>query len=82
MCDFFSGKTFEVQISNRSENTTSYASGTSYIKDEVLNIIFTMRDQGATFRVIAAYLNEQGIPTFSGNGEWHAQSIHRLSKKD
>ena len=60
--------------------TTSYASGTHYTKDDILSTINTMRDQGATFAVIADYLKEKGIPTFSGRGEWHAQTIHRLCK--
>ena len=60
--------------------TASYASGTHYTKDDIHSIINTMRDQGATFAVIADYLKEKGIPTFSGRGEWHAQTIHRLCK--
>ena len=60
--------------------TTSYASGTHYTKDEILSIINNMRDQGSTFAIIADYLKEKGIPTFSGRGEWHAQTIHRLCK--
>lgn len=60
--------------------TASYASGTHYTKDDILSIIQNMRDQGGTFAVIAEYLREKGIPTFSGRGEWHAQTIHRLCK--
>jgi hypothetical protein len=60
--------------------TASYASGTHYTKDDILTIIGTMRKKGATFATIAAYLKEKGIPTFSGRGEWHAQTIHRLCK--
>lgn len=61
--------------------TTSYACGTHYTKDDVLGMIQDMRDQGATFAIIAEYLREKGIPTFSGRGEWHAQTIHRLCKE-
>lgn len=60
--------------------TASYASGTHYTKDDILSIINNMRDQGATYAVIAEYLKEKGIPTFSGRGEWHAQTIHRLCR--
>jgi hypothetical protein len=60
--------------------TTSYASGTHYTKDDILSIIQNMRDQGATFAIIADHLKEKGVPTFSGKGEWHAQTIHRLCK--
>lgn len=59
---------------------TSYAKGTHYTKNDILSIIQKMRKQGATFSIIADYLKEKGIPTFSGRGEWHAQTIHRLCK--
>ncbi len=49
-------------------------------KKDVLEIIKEMRENGSTFAAIADYLKEQGIPTFSGRGEWHAQTIHRLYK--
>lgn len=61
--------------------TTSYASGTHYTKDDIISIINRMRDQGATFATIAEYLSDKGIPTFSGRGHWHAQTIHRLCKQ-
>ena len=60
------------------KTTTSYASGTHYTKDEVLSFIRDMRKKEATFATIADYLKEKGIPTFSGRGEWHAQTVHRL----
>jgi len=59
---------------------TSYAKGTHYTKDDILSIIQEMRKKGATFSIIADSLKEKGIPTFSGRGEWHAQTIHRLCK--
>ena len=61
--------------------TTSYASGTHYTKDDIISTITRMRDQGATFATIAEYLRDKGIPTFSGRGHWHAQTIHRLCKQ-
>lgn len=60
--------------------TASYASGTHYTKDDILTIIRNMRNNGTTFSLIAEYLRDKGIPTFSGRGEWHAQTIHRLCK--
>ncbi|MFA5903269.1 MAG: hypothetical protein WC836_04995 [Desulfobacula sp.] len=63
-----------------SKTTASYASGTHYTKDEILSLIKTMRTKDATFATIAEYLKEKGIPTFSGRGEWHAQTVHRLCK--
>jgi len=50
-------------------------------REEVLNIIQTMRNQGATYDQIARHLVDLGQPTFSGRGEWHAQTIHRLCSK-
>lgn len=62
------------------KGTTSYASGTHHTKDEVIAIIRSMRESRATFAEIAKALMEKGIPTFSGRGDWHAQTIHRLCK--
>ncbi len=67
-------------MAHRPMATTSYASGTHYTKDDILDMIQSMRNQGSTFAIIADYLKEKGIPTFSGRGEWHAQTIHRLCK--
>ncbi|MFO7750035.1 MAG: hypothetical protein R6V54_08070 [Desulfobacteraceae bacterium] len=55
-------------------------SAARYTKEEIISTIKNMRKQRATFAEIASYLKEQGIPTFSGRGEWHAQTIHRLCK--
>ena len=62
------------------KGTTSYASGTHHTKDEVIAIIRSMREERATYAEIAEVLTEKGIPTFSGRGDWHAQTIHRLCK--
>ncbi len=67
-------------LKEKPEITASYASGTHYTKDEILSIIRTMRDQGSTFAAIAEYLDQRNIPTFSGRGKWHAQTIHRLCR--
>ncbi len=50
-------------------------------REVVMNIINTMRTEGSTFDQVAARLIELGQPTFSGRGEWHAQTIHRLCNK-
>lgn len=47
-------------------------------KDEVLDIIARMRREGATYNEIASHLSDLSLPTFSGRGKWHAQTIHRL----
>jgi inosine/xanthosine triphosphate pyrophosphatase family protein len=78
--DFLTGNSIQPDQHGEPSVTTSYASGTRYTKDEVLDIIKTMRKERATFATIASYLKEKKIPTFSGRGEWHAQTIHRLCK--
>ena len=86
VADFFEGLSNMLQNTDPDmmppppKTTTSYASGTHYTKDDILSIIQNMRDQGTTFSIIADSLREKGIPTFSGRGEWHAQTIHRLCK--
>jgi len=62
------------------EPTLSYATGVSYTKDDVLQIIKKMREERATYLFIAEYLQEKKIPTFSGRGRWHAQTIQRFCK--
>ncbi len=65
---------------HHSKTTAGYALGAHYTKDEILSTIRAMRKKEATFAAIADYLKEKGIPTFSGRGEWHAQTVHRLCK--
>ncbi len=50
-------------------------------REAVMDIIYSMRAKGATFDMVANRLVELGQPTFSGRGEWHAQTIHRLCNK-
>lgn len=50
-------------------------------RDAIMEIIQTMRKDGATYDQVASHLIELGQPTFSGRGEWHAQTIHRLCSK-
>jgi hypothetical protein len=59
---------------------TRTRNGSPHTKEEVIAMIRTMRDKRSTFAEIADHLKSQGIPTFSGRGEWHAQTIHRLCK--
>ncbi len=78
--DLFNDDFFNNSNDKKIKATASYTSGTHYTKDDILNIIESMRKDGSTFAIIADYLKEKGIPTFSGRGEWHAQTIHRLCK--
>jgi len=50
-------------------------------RNAVMDIIESMRKKGATFDEVAKRLVDLGQPTFSGRGEWHAQTIHRLCSK-
>ncbi len=50
-------------------------------REAVMDIINSMRAESATFGQVASRLIELGQPTFSGRGEWHAQTIHRLCNK-
>ncbi len=50
-------------------------------REEVMHIIETMREKGATFDQVATYLVSINQPTFSGRGEWHAQPVHRLCNR-
>lgn len=50
-------------------------------RERVMGIINDMRKEGATFDEVAKHLISLGQPTFSGRGEWHAQTIHRLCNK-
>ncbi|MEA2060410.1 MAG: hypothetical protein U9P10_07885 [Thermodesulfobacteriota bacterium] len=50
-------------------------------REEVMGTIYTMREKGKTFDEVAKHLVKIGQPTFSGRGEWHAQTIHRLCSK-
>jgi HSP90 family molecular chaperone len=45
---------------------------------EVKKIILKMREKGETFERIVEHLEKKGIPTFTGRGKWHAQTVHRL----
>ncbi len=50
-------------------------------RDEIMDIINSMREEGATYDQVAKRLIDLGQPTFSGRGEWHAQTIHRLCSR-
>lgn len=47
-------------------------------RKKVMQIIAKMRAKGDTFEQIALQLDKEKLPTFSGRGQWHAQTIHRL----
>ena len=47
---------------------------------KVVAHIKQMRKRGETYQYIARKLNAEGVKTFSGKGEWHAQTVHRITK--
>jgi O6-methylguanine-DNA--protein-cysteine methyltransferase len=47
-------------------------------RKRVIEIIEEMRGENATYSDIAERLQMENLPTFSGRGKWHAQTIHRL----
>lgn len=49
-------------------------------REDVRKIALSLREKGKTYKEIARHLDEQGIPTFSGKGGWHAPTIHKLCK--
>ena len=69
------------KIVEKKSAKTASTKGKLLGREAVMNIIYTMRDEGVTFGHIAAHLVELKQPTFSGRGEWHAQTIHRLCSK-
>ncbi len=57
------------------------ASSGEMTRENIVQIIHEMYDAGSTYNEIAQYLENKNIPTFSGRGNWHAQTIHRLYKE-
>ena len=47
-------------------------------KKEVVQYVTKMRKRGATWKEIAEQLNDDGVPTFSGNGKWYTQTVHKI----
>jgi hypothetical protein len=50
-------------------------------RDEVIDLIIRLREEGKTYKEIAQHLEDEDIPTFSGKGAWHAQTVHKVCKK-
>ncbi len=71
-------KAQKLKAAQKSEPKKSNARKELLSRDEVLHIVNGMREKGATFDQVAQHLVELGQPTFSGRGEWHAQTVHRL----
>jgi hypothetical protein len=47
-------------------------------RNSVLKMIAAMRNDQMSYEKIARALEAQGIPTFSGKGSWHSQTVSKL----
>jgi len=47
-------------------------------RKKILQLIAKLRNKGETFDEIALHLQKENLKTFSGRGQWHAQTVHRL----
>jgi len=47
-------------------------------RKKILQLIAKLRNKGETFDEIALHLQQESLKTFSGRGQWHAQTVHRL----
>ncbi len=50
-------------------------------RDQVVQVVVRLRDDGMTYKEIAQRLENDHIPTFSGKGAWHAQTVHKVCKR-
>jgi hypothetical protein len=79
--DFIEGDTLADLLSHATDSHRPYKQRPLDKKHkEVLKIISKMREKNETYEDIVDYLEKEGIPTFSGRGTWHAQTIHRLCR--
>ena len=62
------------------ENTDSAlaAINSGINRESVLEMIGTLRKEQLSYEKIARTLEAQGIPTFSGKGAWHSQTVSKL----
>ncbi|MBF0301809.1 MAG: hypothetical protein HQK73_02110 [Desulfamplus sp.] len=67
------------QLKDSSEQTREKA---LLSREEIIEIINSMRAKGKTFDEVAQHLINLGQPTFSGRGVWHAQTIHRICTRN
>ena len=47
-------------------------------RESILERIGAMRKEQLSYEKIARTLEAQGIPTFSGKGAWHSQTVSKL----
>lgn len=49
-------------------------------KQKIIQMILERREAGMSYNQIALKLTEEGIPTFSGKGKWHSQTVQKIGK--
>jgi hypothetical protein len=69
-------------VNNASEKNEIIEKPSGVDREKVLAIIHEMRETSKTYGQIAQELEDQKLPTFSGRGEWHAQTVHRICKEN
>jgi len=50
-------------------------------REQIVRRILEMRADGESYPDIALKLQAEGIPTFSGRGEWRKQTVHKIVQK-
>lgn len=70
-----------VSYSDSTPDSPVIIKATDAQRAQVLKIVKQMHKKSATYNQIALRLEKENLPTFSGRGKWHAQTIHRLLKK-
>ncbi|MCF8068039.1 MAG: recombinase family protein [Desulfobacterales bacterium] len=50
-------------------------------KGKIVQMVKALRKKGETYDQIANFLEKENIPTFSGRGKWHAQTIHKICRE-
>lgn len=64
------------------EQSEALVSAPAYMeRDDVVDMITQLRDDGMTYKEIAQKLEDDNIRTFSGKGAWHAQTVHKVCKR-
>jgi len=49
-------------------------------KKKIIRIIREKREAGLSYNQIASQFEEEMVPTFSGKGKWHSQTVRKLDK--
>jgi hypothetical protein len=70
-------------VSREGSAVPHYQASSSIVEREaVIDLIIGLRQDGMTYKEIAQHLEDENIPTFSGKGAWHAQTVHKVCKQE